>query len=529
MRPLATTPADQRVDRYVRRDRGYVLILVGFLIIPLLGMVGLAVDVGWFYVKAAEVQRSADAAALAGVVYMPNFVDAEVEARKVARENGYTDAQITVEPASAETIRVIINDDDVDTFFATMFLSSPVEIIRWSTAEYVRPIPLGSPLSSFGNTNLDGPGQSPLNIPGDPVQPQFWASIQAPYTDRSWGDPFATKCDEDLDTTARGTGCTSLNPDYRDRGYYYAIEIGPSQLNQVIQFDVFDGGFYWRYNTDQTGDITFLEAGATVYPLEGSTAAAAIPAPTISYNIFQPDATPNDWTDNTAAISGCEKVIAPNSDVGVWKNKWNIVCQFLATQPGVYPIQVKSSAIGASPDLGAGYNQFSLRASAGCWPLCDHPRLYALGEMSILNNASGVSEFFLAEVRENAGRGKEFVVEMFDVGDGSQGDFFLNLIDPQTGLTAASCDAEREDGTINTYSPCRVQTRVENDPLDDTDDVNVFDGEWLKLTVPLDLTYTCSPDCWWRVSYDFSDPTAQPIDRTVWRVTVVGDPVRIIE
>ena len=47
------------------------------LMLPLLAFAGFAVDIGYWYTHANRMQRAADAAALAGVVWMPNDEKAE--------------------------------------------------------------------------------------------------------------------------------------------------------------------------------------------------------------------------------------------------------------------------------------------------------------------------------------------------------------------------------------------------------------------------------------------------------------------
>lgn len=49
-----------------QRQRGAIAIMVGFLIIALIGMLGIVIDLGHLYVRKTELQNAADAAALAG-------------------------------------------------------------------------------------------------------------------------------------------------------------------------------------------------------------------------------------------------------------------------------------------------------------------------------------------------------------------------------------------------------------------------------------------------------------------------------
>ena len=73
------------------------------LMFPLLIMcVAFVVDVSMFFFKSIQVQRTADAAALAGVTRMPRTVDAQRLAVDIAKRNGYQNGingvSVTVAP-----------------------------------------------------------------------------------------------------------------------------------------------------------------------------------------------------------------------------------------------------------------------------------------------------------------------------------------------------------------------------------------------------------------------------------------------
>jgi uncharacterized membrane protein len=71
------------------RERGQSLIIGAFAIIALIGMVGLAVDVGLVYVERIRVRRAADAAALAAAADLPLEQAAHVRALEYLEENSY--------------------------------------------------------------------------------------------------------------------------------------------------------------------------------------------------------------------------------------------------------------------------------------------------------------------------------------------------------------------------------------------------------------------------------------------------------
>ena len=80
-----------RIGKFRRENRGQTLVIVALMIIPLLGFTGLVSDVAWYEVNVMRIQRAADAAALAGVVYLPNNVaGAQTAAQQEAAKNGYT-------------------------------------------------------------------------------------------------------------------------------------------------------------------------------------------------------------------------------------------------------------------------------------------------------------------------------------------------------------------------------------------------------------------------------------------------------
>ena len=61
-----------RPGRSDARPRGQILVIFAISIIALrCGMVALVIDVSWYWANSLRVQRAADAAALAGVVWLP--------------------------------------------------------------------------------------------------------------------------------------------------------------------------------------------------------------------------------------------------------------------------------------------------------------------------------------------------------------------------------------------------------------------------------------------------------------------------
>jgi Flp pilus assembly protein TadG len=82
----------KRRTSFRRQQRGQTLVIVALMIVALLGFIGLVTDIGWYEVNLMRVQRAADAAALAGAVYLPsNVPGAVLAAQNEAAKNGYAD------------------------------------------------------------------------------------------------------------------------------------------------------------------------------------------------------------------------------------------------------------------------------------------------------------------------------------------------------------------------------------------------------------------------------------------------------
>jgi hypothetical protein len=455
-------------------------------------MTALAVDVGGWYNRATELQKAADAAALAAVVWMPDEVaTATTVARDAAQRNGFTHGVngITVDVSTVSgnprQIRVNITDANVPTYFGKL-VRNGITMQRDATAEYVLAVPLGSPSSTFGNQALGA------------TEPNLWGAINGPYTSTVNGDPFATRCA----TSSSQSSCSTANPDYRDTGYLYAVEVPASGVGRTLKVEVFDAGFYQRSSTVETGDNR----------LAGST------GPPMQFELYESDVTPLDNNDNASLAGRCTSgpgrlAIAAESNASTYKNQWTILCTFTVTRSGVFPLRVKSGNISGLTEVGNASSQYSLRSSLTGGG--DQPRVYGIGDMGLYMNGTGTSTFHLGEVSP-IHAGKTFQIDLFDPGDGGSGNYYVEILAP--GGAIATCKYTNASGVWGSSGSCRIQTRNSSG--------NLYNGRWVNIRVELGTTYTCT-DCWWKVRYDFGGAT--PTDRTTWRASILGDPVHLVE
>lgn len=142
-------------------EGGQVLALFVFVTFIIIGMVAVVVDVAWFWTNQQAMQRAADAGALAGAVYLPgDRTRAYAAAHAETTKNGYTSGQngVTVTPTqdtgNRRRLRVDISGP-VQAYFARVFCAlgpctEQVASRVTSVAEFVLPVPMGSPQNYFG-------------------------------------------------------------------------------------------------------------------------------------------------------------------------------------------------------------------------------------------------------------------------------------------------------------------------------------------------------------------------------------------
>ena len=487
------------------REHGYILVTFALLLVPLLLMVGFAVDVGSWYNRASDMQKASDAAALAGVVWLPDVAKATTYAKEAAARNGFNSG-VTVAQVSDRQLRVTIDDPAVGSFFYGGITGKQIDLTRSGLAEYVLPVPLGSPDYHFGNDPTDS----------SYTQPNLWGNIHGERTDAQKGDAFATKCFK-----AEAPNCPLANPSYRPSGYLYTIDVPTGMKGMDVQ--IYDAGLAPRSaeNID-TGDTHYSGTNKT----------------TTTWTLYDTDSTVLDVNDNPTAAStglcttgaGTWSLVEGGSDEATYKNRWQSLCQRAGTIPaGRYLLRVQTS--GES----AGANRYAIKVLS---TNTKKPRLSGYGDMSIYNNISaGTSttdvsaSFYLAEV-DPVNKGKTLRVNMYDPGEVSKtgstrGDGTMQVLAPN-GTVAKNCVASSDSPSAtftsgSTLSTCQFQTASGGSAK--------FNGYWVSVDIPIPNTYSCTmgttgtSSCWWKINYIIN---GQANDTTTWSAQVIGDPVHLV-
>lgn len=491
------TLAGGLLDRLRKEDGGFSLVWLALILTLLLGMAGFATDLGWIYLNTVRTQNAVDAAALAGVVNLPGF-DPAPDAEAAARANGY-------DPGGADVLTLTPNNENqlhaelstsVQPFFMRVFGFTHFNITREATAEYIKPVPLGSPSNCFGG----GASAPPCTGAED-----FWAAVSGRNTRLEDGDPYSTLCD--LNTpTCTSNGAYARGGAYQ--GYYYGIDVptGSSGLN----IEIFNGGF----NTGGIpGDANFPGPGGYI---------------STTFTLYRPDTTPlipQDHLDGTSTPQ-CTPSTPGSSATG-----WNQLCSTVSNPtPGIWLVHVETTS------SNAGSNNFAIRATASP----TNPRVYGINDMSIWSDdLVGASELYIAEVGEEHA-GKKLELSFYDAGDAHDVSWY-RVLDPHGNIPQCSWKVytaqypnpsatEVTSLSSSGIQTCQWETQDHAVPPGGAQQ-GVYNKLWIVATIDLpdDPADMCADngtpeDCFWKMDLDLADPT----ERTTWRARVIGNPVHLL-
>lgn len=272
-RPATSRQMATRARGWVRGrlhadERGVVAVLVVLSLSSFIfGAAALGVDVARWYLEAQRVQKAADAGALGGVTYMPQDLPTAITtAKAVVGRNGYSgtgSSTIAVAQGSKPSqVRVTVCSTIKNSFGGIIGVSRTT-VCRTAVADYTGPAPLGSPCNTFGNEPTSGSAAAATpttaSAHGTPrlsncsVNPQFWATIEGPETDKIYGDRYST-----VNCTASVDKCTAgKNTEYDQEGYFWLVRVQQTAVGTPINLQLFDPAFvYTNQNCSTLPDAT---------------------------------------------------------------------------------------------------------------------------------------------------------------------------------------------------------------------------------------------------------------------------------
>ncbi len=567
------------------KDRGAVLVTASIVMVPLvLGSAAIGVDASNWYYMGHRLQVAADAAALAGAVYMPgDFSEATASARDMSAKNGFThdpsnsnvNKRVTVTPASsakASELRVTITATKSN-WFGWAIGGLDQTMTRTAVAEYRGPVLMGSPCNLFGDEPPGGTAEweSASTDEGCNRTPEFWANVAGPGSAKSYGDRYATRrCDNS------NSGCTSRdNDDYSPTGHFYKISV----KDAVTSFDVeifdpllVDVGDYCETNNlssswswDQPNPYSTVSGDAAERYVGGADSAyctgdkmfsGSASTSVTTFAVREPIQSGNPL--NAPVKKTCTKQFrgysssgikdklrtsksAYDSDLAASFRQWSSLCTINNPTIGDYYLQVRTNLPSGTSDSTAlssatefptvnwsGHNRYSMRAKV----VGDASNVTVAGYGSMViytNSPAADTNFYLARVNP-ASAGMSLDVNLFDAGDASQAGVITIEPPPDATsggapLTLSTCqaigDVRGSESSPSTISNCAM-TNVSSS--------SGFNGQSQVIRVSIPVDYDCDEGdpygCWFKIDFDYP---AAANDTTSWATDLVGQPVRLVE
>ena len=579
-----------------RRSRGQVIVMFAGGMLAFFGLMAIVVDVTWYWANTLRVQRAADAAALAGVVWLPgNAATATSVALDEAKKNGYVVGGGTTISAVQDSNprRLVVSiTTPVPAFFARVLGVQSFTARRSAKAEFVLPVPMGSPQNYYGIGCMDtnpvsglteplcitsGNSNSSSGVTNAPTGSAVTGGT-APSQLASqgfWGVAFTKGGDSrngDAYLPTQVSGPNGANPEYDASGYPYTVEIPAGGGGRVYLFDPgFCGMPVLGSGRAGSGDEWTSNMGG-----------ANPSAVTTYFNLYSDNNTPYKLSDDilvwgsgntfanemqvdesgahgsgapqypsgAAGVTRCDRAADPNY---AYHLKWFQIPAMLAA--GTYRLQVTTTKVDTSTGgttvldatvnatVGAA-NRFGLEVTSAA----GSPRVYGGGRMAgYANVQGGTQRFYLAQVDAAAGAGKTVEIDLYDPGDVGGG-AWLRVLNPNgNAYNAATFSFTSRSKATGAAGPsgnnvtCIETNRPAGPPpggipagcpaiYDNTG--SQFDAYWLQILIPLSSTYGAGgltpPGETQAGWWKIQYTVAGGNDTTTWQVNIRGNPVHLV-
>jgi len=508
-----------------RGDDGFILATFGLFLVGMLTIAALAIDVGAWYSRGSQLQRAADAAALAGVVWMPNLIGPGTNATSVAllaaEKNGFpndgTSFTVSVQPVTGNTrqLKVTITDLHAPRYFSQFVISNQT-IAKSATAEYVSQLPLGSPRNTFGSGDL-------LTSTSGGAE-NFWAAVNGWCAGQESGDNRLAKWDR---IASGGSACPTpyANPDYKSTGYYYTIDVAAAGTLNLWLFDP-------AYVEASRPDLGIVP-GSTV---------------TTTFTLFAPG--PNTLEIPTGGLTLRSTIYA--SGATAYQDKWTNFYSAGVT-PGRYFLQVYTAQNEANS---YGINAFGIEAIMGgssttppgngtvgsgasaCTTIvgatgysASCPKVSGIDAISIFANLSTTpASFYLASV-DPIYAGKTMDLDLFDPGEGA---LTMQVLDPNNqpvlftwSTPCAPLFADADGGCSGGPTTALDVSGNGTQPVPDEYNQYKYNNRMMTISITLPGSFAAyNGKTWWKIQYTLN---SAPNDRTTWSALIRGNPVHLVQ
>ncbi len=525
--------------RVVNDDRGQAIVVAALLMTMLLGIMGIGVDISWFELNLIRMQRAADAAALAGVVYLPgNSAGAFNAAYAEATKNGFTNGAggVTVVPrqdlVNNRMLEVTIQGP-VQTYFARLLGTSTIQGSRIARAEFVLPVPMGSPQDYYGIATLCRNSDTPTACPsvssatgvGTLAQQGFWGAVITKGANRTNGDAYSTYYN----------GAPTLNTGFDPNGYSYIVEFQPGTSGGAVwifdpifcatgfrttsPFQRLGVGDRW-YNTLTTRNVTteyrLWSMNGTPYATGDDTLVASDGG--LFTNMDYADKGP-DYSGNRD-YGGYNGSSSADCSSSPYHNAWWRLASGLGE--GQYRLQVVTNNGGTAQQA---LNNFGIQLTT---TFGTGARIYGQSRMAAnVNLASATVLFYLAQV-DAVHAGKTLEIRLFDPGDIQNTTLRIKQPTP-SGYTDATFKFTATGSAGGAPTSGGPQTSLQTSNA--ATPTGFYNNQWVTIQVALPADYSAptppgeTQPGWWKIEYTVGTSGQ---DVTTWEVNIRGNPVHLV-
>lgn len=570
----------------LRSDRGAVAITAFFIFIPIgMGSAAIGIDVSNWYYLGQRLQVAADAAALAGTVYMPgDLTTATNAARAVSKANGFEHNPGASDPAKKVTVAVAAGTKSSElrvtvtagtkNFFGWALGSNMQGISRTAVAEYRGPVPMGSPCNLFGNEPSGGTSAWSTATPGTSCSrtPDFWANAAGPGALKTNGDRYLSRTCTNGDSGCSGT----TNSEYNPVGHFFKMTV--KEPVSSVAVEIFDPALVhvgnqcdtnlpstWSYNQPNpystiTGDAAqrYRRGVSNDYCTGDNMFGGQATTAVTTFSVRAPSATAENplagqvLTNCTRQFRGYGNSLnfttllrqsqsGYNAELASLFRQWVQLCTINNPTVGDYYVQVRTNLPFGTSNAAAlnstteypsvnwnGHNRYSLRAKVS--GTISNVTLAGYGEMSIYANSDAAdTNFFLSRVNA-ASAGMSMDINLYDAGDA----------DTAGTITVVPPADATVDGQPLALTNCAAMGSVRgsmsngqsltNCQLTNVSSASGFQGKSQIIRVAIPVGYSCDESsqygCWFKIRFQYPGGTH---DATTWSTDLIGQPVRLVE
>lgn len=548
-------------------ERGVVLVLQALMLPVLLGMAGVAIDLGNWYLSIQRAQRAADAAAIDGAPYLPtDRASAVAVAQDSLRRNHFTGTIVKIEPVAARPDLLGVRlQSHADSAFLQFFGIRRFDFTRASVGGMLQGLKLASPNNVLGQEPQEAPTWSVgATSMGDPeFDLQVHGSAGAKHLGARWD---TQSCVADPANGKVPDNCSGgRNLDYEAGGQPFTLHVDQGTTGTVT-VQVYDGteapqsnctdgriahvfSLYGGQPSGRLYDPSFYDACArdSSVPVDGSGAPIGDPSEVTTFSVLQ--ASGGTWTP----IGGCEHDFTPlTGDADDWAaaldpstahppdspfygfHRWATICSF--TIGAAHPAGDYRIVVEGTPGTTL-RNAFSLRAGVFVGGTLDvgasqGVSLFAANRITI-NVHNGARNVVMPLVKLGPGAaGRTIHLESYDLADAKFPVESLSIVpsaDSSAGgspMSSFQCTWTPPDSNVDQQlDPCEISGGIV---------AARYSSRIMSFAIHIPADYSCDyqskTGCWAMLNIDYgaqNEAASSVADTTSWKLIENGTPPRL--